>query len=288
MNNLQLSRRSFLVGLGACACGSAVAEGTQESVRFGAVSDIHFADLATSETRYYRESNTKLQRAVASMNAHHLDFAIELGDFKDHSGTKDATLASLRTIEGVFAGFNGARYHVLGNHDVDCLAKSDFLGQVTNTGIDARESYYSFAKKGITFIVLDADFSADQDNAPLTNGGTNWKNSYVPPTERTWLADTLASAPGPAIVFSHQRLDPAASADHAVNNAAEVRSILQRSNKVAGVFGGHAHVEGSYNAGGINYWALPALVDRPAAEGAVYHEVTCRADGCLTVTRFRV
>ena len=83
MNNLRLSRRSFLFGLSACACGSAVAEGTQESVRFGVVSDVHFADLAMSYGRYYRDAGTKLQRAVASMNAHRLDFAIELGDFKD-------------------------------------------------------------------------------------------------------------------------------------------------------------------------------------------------------------
>lgn len=80
------------------AVGFARAEATTESrtagavVRFGAVTDLHCADLDTADHTkfvpvagkvYYRESLGKLEKAVAALNARAVDFVIELGDFKD-------------------------------------------------------------------------------------------------------------------------------------------------------------------------------------------------------------
>jgi len=137
--------------------------GLRGPVRFGIVTDCHYADVDPSGTRFYRESLIKLSECVARMNAEKVDFLIELGDLKDQDKVpvEQQTLSYLDRIEGVFRQFAGPRYHVLGNHDVDSLSKSQFLAKVENTGIDRGRSYYSFDVKGLHCVVLDANYRAD-------------------------------------------------------------------------------------------------------------------------------
>ncbi len=51
--------------------------------RFGIVSDCHYADKNSANSRYYRESLAKLAECVEVMNKQEVDFLIELGDFID-------------------------------------------------------------------------------------------------------------------------------------------------------------------------------------------------------------
>jgi alkaline phosphatase len=80
------------------------------------------------------------------MNTQKVDFLVELGDFKDQNNPaiEQRTLTYLRAVEKVFQKFNGATYHVLGNHDIDSISKEQFLTNVENTSIDQAKSYYSF------------------------------------------------------------------------------------------------------------------------------------------------
>ena len=52
-------------------------------VRFGVVTDLHYADIDPSGARTYRESDDKLAECVQVMNAKGAAFVVELGDFKD-------------------------------------------------------------------------------------------------------------------------------------------------------------------------------------------------------------
>ena len=50
-------------------------------LRFGVVTDLHYAERETNINRYYRQSKRKLQDAIDVFNRSKLDFVIELGDF---------------------------------------------------------------------------------------------------------------------------------------------------------------------------------------------------------------
>lgn len=149
-----ISRRGFLSGLNAIGLGSLIpttslkAQGEAPILTFGAITDCHYADIPTANGRYYRDSTAKLAECVRQVNAAAADFLIELGDFKDKGANESATLDYLTEIETVFTGFNGPRYHVLGNHDMDNISKEQFLSKITNSGISPTLTHYSFDCKG--------------------------------------------------------------------------------------------------------------------------------------------
>lgn len=255
------------------------------AVRFGIVTDCHYADADTAGTRFYRHSLDKLGECVEAMNAQKVDFLVELGDFKDQDSPPDEqkTLSYLRAVEGVFCRFDGPAYHVLGNHDQDSLSKARFLTNVENTGIDSGRSYYSFDSHGVHFVVLDANYKSD--GTDYDHGNFDWTDANVPPAELQWLRRDLAASRGAVIVLVHQLLDGAGS--HYVNNAAEARQILEQSGRILAVFQGHRHDGGYSLINGIHYYTLKAVVEGSGPENNSYAIVEVRPDMSITVTGYR-
>jgi len=254
-------------------------------VRFGIVTDSHYANTDPKGTRYYRQSLKKMRECVELMNDRKVDFLVELGDFKDMSFpvSKEKTLGYLRAIEGVFRKFKGPTYHVLGNHDTDCLSKNEFLAAVTNTAIPKSSKYYAFSLNGIHFVALDADYRAD--GSDYDSGNFDWKDTNVPGAERAWLEHELASATLPVIVLIHQPLD--GKGNLYVKNAADIRSLLQKHKKVLAVFQGHNHA-GDYNRiNGIHYYTLKALVEGSGPKNNSYAIVDVKRNGDILVTGYR-
>jgi predicted phosphodiesterase len=288
------SRRVFLKSAVVVAVGPALSSlscsanktgsSIRRPVRFGIVTDCHYADIEPAGTRFYRESLGKLADCVTQMNAQKVDFLIELGDFKDQdkSPVEQKTIAYLDRIEAVFQRFDGPTYHVLGNHDMDSLSKAQFLSRVENTGIDHSRRFYSFDVKGVHFIVLDANYTSD--GADYDHGNFVWSDANVPAHELDWLRADLAACRAPAIVFVHQLLD--GTAQETVKNAAEVRAILEGSGKVLSVFQGHLH-QGSYSQiEGIHYYTLQAVVEGQGSENNAYAIVEVHPDNTITVTGY--
>ena len=259
---------------------------TQPAVRFGLVTDIHFSDIPpdTRAGRYYGESRRKLDEAVAVFNARDLDFVIELGDLKDLSKDKTSTLACLDEIERRLAAFRGPRYHAVGNHDFDCLTPDEFLSHVTNAGQPMTSGYYSFDVKGIRFVVLDACYDSTLKHYSCQNP---WDDANVPPEELAWLEKKLTSAPGRVVVFCHQRLDTSAAPRHDVKNAAAVRTLLEKSGKVAAVITGHEHTGGYAVVNGIPYYSMRGMISGTGDASNSYAEVAVYADGRFSVTGWR-
>jgi predicted phosphodiesterase len=255
-----------------------------QQVTFGIVTDVHFAEIPRSGTRMYSQSLDKLKECVDTMNKYKVDFIIELGDFKDMSQPEDEqkTLGFLIQVEEVFSGFNGPRYHVLGNHDEDCISKEQFLSVVENTGISSKKSYYSFNSGGFHFVVLDANYdSVGQD---FDHGHFNWGDPNIPEKELKWLEKDLNVTQEPVIVFIHQLLDGAVP--YQVKNAPQVREILENSGKVKCVFQGHFH-EGNYSEiNGIHYYTLCSLVSGKKPKRNSYAIVTASADS-IKIRGFR-
>ena len=293
--NCAMGRRFFVEGVGMVVAstifGCRTQEGERPLVRFGVVTDCHYADIPLAHRPMpvgdasYRDSVMKLEEAVAVFNKEGVDFEIELGDFKDLGPTKGDTVAYLDRIEKSFAAFRGPRYHVLGNHDFDALTKEEFLAHVENTGVEKGRTYYSFAKNGVKFIVLDGCYNAK--NEPYAPGNWEWDDARVPPEEVEWLKGELAKGSGDVVVFVHQRVDPEAEHRHLMKNAAELRAVFENSWRVRAVFTGHQHSGGGSDVNGILYYSLRGLVLNAGAEENSYAVVSVFPSGKITVTGYR-
>jgi 3',5'-cyclic AMP phosphodiesterase CpdA len=278
---------AILVVLSVCAGPPALVAQTssRELVRFGMVTDVHFADIDPNGARTYRDSDRKLAECVSVMNDRQVDFLVELGDFKDQDQAPQEarTLGFLRHIESVFAGFKGPRYHVMGNHDVDSLSKAQFLSIAQSGAGASGEAHYAFTQKGVRFIVLDADHKAD--GSDYDRGNFDWGDANIDAAQLAWLERTLAAAGEPAVVFIHQQLDGEGA--YYVKNAPAVRRVLEASGRVLAVFQGHRH-EGAYSViNGIPYYTLKGVIEGSGPDANAYAIVEVREDGTLWVTGYR-
>ena len=91
--------------------------------------------------------------------------------------------------------------------------------------------------------------------------------------------------PKSTIVFVHQQLD--GEGDHYVKNAADVRRILQKHQKVLAVFQGHNHAGHYSYIEGIHYYTLKAMVEGAGEENNSYAIVEIHDDQGITVTGYR-
>lgn len=293
-NNLVFNRRNFIALSSLTLLGQFTLYGkfntiqagvTGKKIRFGIATDPHYADRKSAGTRFYRESLVKMREFVNRMNSEKVDFIIELGDLKDMDEIKSdiTSINYIRKIEKKIKRFSGPTYHVLGNHDTDCITKEQFLDNVENTGIPRDRTYYSFNQSGMNFIVLDANFRSDGSH--YERGNFDWTDSNIPEIEIEWLEKTLKSFNSPAIVFVHQRLD--CGGEHCIKNAADVRKILSYSGKVAAVFQGHHHAGGQSVMDGVLYYTLKAMVEGSGVENNSYALVEAGLDMSIKIYGFR-
>ena len=254
-------------------------------VRFGIVTDIHYADIDPNGTRTYRESEDKLAECVQVMNAKGVAFLVELGDFKDQDKTPEEarTLSYLQKIESVFAGFRGPRYHVIGNHDTDSLSKAQYLAAAPNTGIVPNATRYTFVSGGVRFVVLDANHKSD--GSDYDHGNFDWSDSNIDAPQLDWLTKTLAASAEPAIVLVHQQLDGTGA--YYVKNAAAVREALEKSGRVIAVLQGHRH-EGAFSTiNGIPYFTFKGLIEGAGPWNSAYSIVDVMPDLGVRILGYR-
>jgi 3',5'-cyclic-AMP phosphodiesterase len=200
-------------------------------------------------------------------------------------------------INGVAAGQDGVReryvrrrledagvpvYHVLGNTDIEHLAKHDALAAVQ------KSRAAEIVDVGpLRLILLDTvDSSVDGVGGAV---GT---------AQLEWLRAALPDHPGPCLVFGHHPLDEPVLEGHryfagqpslaTVHNRAAVRGILEASGDVAGVFAGHLHRTGASTLRGIPYVTIGSVVDTAytAGEPAGAYAVVTAGPGVLEVRVF--
>lgn len=284
---ITLGRRAFLKGgtLTLLAAGfdpaSApllAADTAAPRLRFGLLTDLHYADKPPSGTRHYRETPAKLAEAVERLSQETPDFTAELGDLIDAADEVETERRWLRTIHEQVSQIPGTKHHVLGNHCVDTLTKEEFLG-----GVGQEESYYSFDLNGFHFVVLDSCFRAD--GVPYGRKNSKWDDANIPAAELDWLRSDLAGTTHPTIVFAHQRLD--GTGPHHVRNAADVRRVLENSGKVLAVFQGHSHENDYKLVGGIHYATLVAMVEGTGEQNNGYAVADVTDGGTIHVRGFR-
>ena len=255
-------------------------------VRFGVVTDIHYADIDPNGARTYRESDDKLAECVQVHERERRDVsgrARRLQGPGQDAGRGAHAAAICEQIESVFAGFKGPRYHVIGNHDTDSLSKAQYLAAAPNTGIVPNATRYTFVSGGVRIVVLDA--SHKSDGTDYDHGNFDWSDSNIDAPQRAWLAKTLAASAEPAIVFVHQQLD--GSGAYYVKNAAEVREVLEKSGKVIAVLQGHRHEGGFSTINGIPYFTFKGLIEGAGPWNSSYSIVDVMPDLEVRVLGYR-
>ena len=259
-------------------------------IRFGIVTDIHYADRATPDnsSRFYKESLRKLSECVDLMNEQDVDFLIELGDFKDQGAEprEEETLIFLNTVEKEFNRFKGPRYHVPGNHDHDSISKQQFLDGISNEGFIRASNCYSFDKNSFHFIVLDANYTSK--GIAYDHGNFDWTDAHIPENQLEWLKKDLHGNNIPTVIFIHHRLDtPPADKIYCPDNAAAVRKILEDDGNVAIVFQGHYHEGDICKLNDIYYYTLKAVIEGTGPENNNYAIVEIDKDLSIRIKGFR-
>jgi 3',5'-cyclic AMP phosphodiesterase CpdA len=239
--------------------------GAGELLRVGIFADLHAHDTNSPLEKlvmvHYRE---RLSACIDAMNAWPADLVIQMGDFVNgrfvlggEFGDASRIPGILEDAESIYAQFEGPRYYIIGNHDVEDLSKTEFLAL---TG--ATESYLSFDAGAYHFVVLDAQYNLQGEDLDHVGYATQ---GYIPSFELDWLREDLAATDRPTIVCVHQRLDVEfdyRTGGAEIANFKEVRDILEDSGVVIAVFQGHDH-DGAYSLiEGIHYLTFRALIDR--------------------------
>jgi manganese-dependent ADP-ribose/CDP-alcohol diphosphatase len=244
---------------------------TDPILKIGLVADPQYADNPAAGKRHYRESLWKLNEAIVTFNTMHVDFVQNLGDIIDKGWE------NYDSILPVYQNLNPdiENYHLLGNHDF--AVDSVHLPKLLET-LSMPDYYYSHAKKGWRFIVLDAtDYSyfsnslhqhdinqIDTYYESTTGKSNNYRwNSAIGKEQQNWLKQELDSARSlkqKVIIFSHMPVRPLNSAENLWNNQ-EIIDIIEQSSNVVAFINGHNHAGDYILKNGIHYITILGMVD---------------------------
>lgn len=235
------------------SCNSGTRQGTSETesktVKFMVIADIHHG--------YLKDVNKRMSVFLdhAEREAK-VDFIIQLGDF-----ILDPTESGSGNFLELWNSFNGPRYHVLGNHDMDLADKARvcaFWGMPAN--------YYSFDLKGFRFIVLDGNHIKEGEGKYLDYANSNYyshqgKRGYFGLQQWKWFKEQLASTDLNVVVFSHQSLS-----DN--TDGYDMKKAIDDANSKAGFdkvilsLNGHGHSDRAELVNHVPYVEIPTAAHK--------------------------
>ncbi|TGD75844.1 serine/threonine protein phosphatase [Mangrovimicrobium sediminis] len=261
------SRRRFLRGAGGTLCAAALpagvvrlafADNTRE-ISFACISDAHIQQIRGGQ--FVRNWDDQLRLAVAEINRLRPapDFVLFGGDL-----AQLGKRAELDHGADILSGLHAPCRMVVGEHDY-----------YLNMGEHWRElfgpSHYSFALKGVHFIVLNNILTSDNWSAQWPSAqrrmaemacleNPNCDAFRLGNAQLDWLARELAPLANdtPLVLFTHAPLQQLYRPwNFWTEEAPVVHALLARFRQVE-VFHGHVHQQGQQQLGNIRFTALPA------------------------------
>ena len=184
------------------------------------------------------------------------EFMIHAGDF---TNCRDIHLPLIEA----YNSFHIPSYHVLGNHDADNAAFEDVLRYYR---IPGGCGYYYFDHGGYRIVATNTNFfyDAEEDRYVNYSMGNYFKHAStrecMSPAQLSWLRKTIATAPGPCLLFSHasfERPDGTKERD-------DVRAIINEANarrphSVIACFNGHHHRDHHEVIDGVLYMEVNSV-----------------------------
>lgn len=269
-----MSRRRFLGSAAAAVAGAPfIARGaTKSQFDIGIVADAQYADIDSTEKRFYRQSIARLGEAVEHFNGRDLAFCVHLGDLIDRQWK------SFDAILPVLGRSKQSWHHLLGNHDFEVLdaEKPRVPGRI---GMKARN--YSFAREGFRFVVLDTNdvttyahaagtperAAAEKElarvQAAKLRQAKPW-NGAIGAKQLAWFDGECAQAKQASqrvIVLAHHPVYP--ENEHNVWNDGEVMALIDRHPHVVAWLNGHNHAGNYGERNGVPYLTVHGMVETP-------------------------
>jgi len=227
------------------------------SVKIGLVADIHYGPDA--DTQLGTQAPQMLEAFRQAMQEFRPAAVVDLGDRVNGVAREEDgqhTTRVRRTLDGIGAPVS----YVIGNTDVVNVPKPELTALLDKPG-----AYECVERKGLRLLLLD---SVDP---PIRRVGGAIDRAQI-----AWL-ETVLACPGPLVVCCHHPLDEqdlrgnryfAADQDLArVGNRNQIRTLLDRADRVLAVFAGHLHCTRAHVIRGIPYVTLGSLVDAGYTDG---------------------
>lgn len=225
---------------------------------FSIFTDVHYdpkKQINTSKGIKGEESVINFPKLVDKLKITKQDFAVNLGDLVEAEPKKSFTRILKKLKEIKYPVF-----HVVGNHELELLSTKE-LKNILNL----KKLNYSTEINGYKLIFLNAfDMKASKPDrrreSRIIGGNLSEK-------QMAWLKNELTTTKGKAIIFIHkllsnQKLESnpiwsiAPERYTKVENASEIREILEKSKKVLAVFQGHIHQNSMVKINNIPYFSI--------------------------------
>ncbi|MEM1107102.1 MAG: metallophosphoesterase [Planctomycetota bacterium] len=220
-------------------------------LKIGLVTDIHYADTPANEKRDTLASIGRVRQAVDDFQKHDVDVVVCLGDLIHSGPDVEAERSYMQAIVAELRRVDRPIYFCLGNHCVDRLTKPEVLEIINQPA-----ATFDVTHNGIRLLGLDTCFNPD--GSPYGRLNSDWRSAVLPGSELEKLVQKLSAKTIPTLLFSHHRLD---AADHwSLQNASQVRSMIDRSKHLCLVLQGHAHVGEYHLIGPQKYLTLAPMV----------------------------
>ncbi|MCT4645429.1 MAG: metallophosphoesterase, partial [Carboxylicivirga sp.] len=230
---------AFLLGASATGLLNACNFVGKLKLKFAISTDIHKGLIPDADQR--------ITEFLKEAEEQQVEFIMDMGDFC-HPESENQSFIDIWKANPI------AKYHALGNHDMDKGTKEDYLNF-----IGSKSRYYSFDQGDFHCIVLDPNnLNIDGEYIPYQNANfykPAEQRAFVDPEQLEWLKQDLKLADKHCLVFSHQSFEN----PKACQNQKIVRDIFETANKEAGFqkvvacFSGHDHTDYVKEINGIQY-----------------------------------
>jgi manganese-dependent ADP-ribose/CDP-alcohol diphosphatase len=236
---------------------------------FGIITDVQYCNCEPEESRFYRNSVSKLRFALNTLRKDSAEFLINLGDLIDRD------YSSFKTVLDIIDSSGFKTYHCAGNHDYS--VENRFKRRLP-IPFPSKDGYYSFVYKNFRFIFLNGNElsiyastgkssirQVQEYITALKNEGSinaiDW-NGGMSPEQLSWLEKQLNESTQKnekAFIMCHFPVYP--ENIHNLLNYREVNAILEKYHNVIAWFNGHNHAGNYGNFNMIHFITLKGMVE---------------------------
>lgn len=229
-------------------------------LKIGFVTDWEYSDRTRLKQKITSEAPIELGRVITYFNqTFHPDLVIGGGDYIESSNAKPLRAKQqLMEMNKIFARVTAPRLYAFGDHDFRALTQTEVMEAL---GITETHGYRDIGDWRI--VVIDPNYNQMNEH----RNAKQYVFGHMSPDELAWLEASLQTE-RPIIVFSHYSPIPIPNSKgqyvENIDNASEVRRILENSGRVAAVFSGHNPMGYYEKRQGIPYFVIDTLVNRKA------------------------
>lgn len=215
-------------------------------MRFAILSDAHIISPGV-EPQHGVDARRNLEAAVRNLSGirQSPELVVHLGD-----QTSTPSPAAYAEFVRITRDLPMPQLYVHGNHDDGAMLAQALPLPSDIDPAGAPGSYYALVRRGVQLVVLNSSPGGHVEGARLDSG------------QLTWLDRTLADRGGAStVVFVHHHCHPIGIDwldGVSLQNADELRGVLQHHPRVLGVFSGHVHQRSSATVGGIRSETSPS------------------------------